>query len=160
VVPVILISGTFIAMLTIPWSQQYFYKLLGKDAVIDLIMVLTSTIASFGGFLIYNVHPAKIFLGDVGSLMIGALLCYIAVLLRIELFYALMAALFMVEIFSTVLQIGYYKITGGKRLLRMAPLHHHLEKSGMSEESVVSRLWLFSLLCCLLALVLLYYTIA
>jgi phospho-N-acetylmuramoyl-pentapeptide-transferase len=158
-VPVILISATFMAMLTIPGSRQYFYGLLGRDAVFDLTMVIASTMASFCGFLIYNIHPAKIFLGDVGSLMVGALLCYIAILLRVELIYALMATLFIVEILSTMLQIGYYKITKGRRLFRMAPFHHHLEKSGMSEISVVNRLWFFSLVCCLLALALLYCTL-
>jgi phospho-N-acetylmuramoyl-pentapeptide-transferase len=146
-------------MLAVPRGREYFGLLLGGSTVLDITIILASIVASFTGFFVYNAYPAKIFLGDVGSLMIGALLCYVATLMGIELFYALMATLFIVEIFSTILQISYFKITRGKRLFRMAPFHHHLEKSGIPERRVVVMLWLFNLICCLLAMVFLYYSI-
>ncbi|MDR3078965.1 MAG: phospho-N-acetylmuramoyl-pentapeptide-transferase [Rickettsiales bacterium] len=158
-VPVMIIAATFIAMLRMPGSRGYFQSLVDGRLIFDIIIMLTAIIASFGGFFIYNIHPAKIFLGDVGSLMIGSLLCYLAILLGIELVYALMATLFLIEILSTMLQVGYFKITQGKRLFRMAPFHHHLEKSGMSERKVVTALWTFNLGCCFLALLLLHYSI-
>jgi phospho-N-acetylmuramoyl-pentapeptide-transferase len=157
-VPVIVISATFMVMLMAPGSREYFYSALDPDMMSDLVVILLSMLASFAGFFIYNAHPAKIFLGDVGSLMVGALLCYIAILMGVELFYALSALLFIFEILSTMLQVGYFKITHGKKLFKMSPFHHHLEKSGMAEKDIVTSLWLFNVLCSFLALVLFHFT--
>ena len=115
-------------------------------------MILSAIIGAFSAFMIYNKHPAKIFMGDVGSLMIGAVLCYISILLKVEIIYAIMALLFIIEIFSTILQVCYFKITNGRRLFKMAPFHHHLEKSGWSEIKVTGSLWVFNLICCLIGL--------
>jgi phospho-N-acetylmuramoyl-pentapeptide-transferase len=157
-VPVMAIGVTMLATLVTPWGQHYFSAMLDRRLLFDLIIILTAIVASFGGFLVYNIHPAKVFLGDVGSLMIGSLLCYIAILLGIELAYGLMATLFIVEILSTVLQIGCFKITG-RRLFKMAPFHHHLEKSGMAEKKVVTMLWFFNLGCCFFAFLMLYCSV-
>jgi phospho-N-acetylmuramoyl-pentapeptide-transferase len=148
-IPVIMISFTLLAMATLLLNGCSYHDLyFSENALQDIVITMISVIAAFSSFFIYNRHPAKIFMGDVGSLMIGALLCYTAILLKIEILYALMALLFIVEILSTTIQVVYFKITAGKRLFKMAPFHHHLEKIGWSEKKVVASLWFFSFLCC------------
>ncbi len=104
------------------------------------------------GFLWLNAHPAKIFMGDVGSLGLGAALSAIAVVSRIELLFALVAAVFAWETLSVMIQVVYFRLTHGKRVFKMAPFHHHLELSGWAEPTVVLRLWLIGALCAVLAI--------
>ena len=92
-------------------------------------------------------------MGDVGSLSIGALLFFIAYLLKIELFYAIMGMLFVIELASSTLQVSFYKAFK-KRIFKMAPIHHHFEKCGISEVNVVRYFWLFSLLMSLIGFIL------
>lgn len=96
-------------------------------------MVLVSLIA----FLFFNFHPAKIFMGDTGSLALGALVAGIAIVLNIELLLLVFGFVYFIEVLSVMLQVGYFKMTKGKRILKMAPLHHHFELSGWSEKKVV-----------------------
>ncbi|MDR2778616.1 MAG: phospho-N-acetylmuramoyl-pentapeptide-transferase [Rickettsiales bacterium] len=159
-IPVIMISTTLMAITILMSNGCSYSNVLPSEKVLhDIIIVMISVIAAFSGFFIYNKHPAKIFMGDVGSLMIGVLLCYTAILLKVEILYALMALLFVVEILSTTAQVTYFKVTGGKRLLKMAPFHHHLEKIGWSEKRIVMFLWLLSFLCCVVAFTLFYYSL-
>ena len=95
----------------------------------------------FMGFLWYNCHPAKVFLGDTGSMCVGAVLGCLALMLKVEVVFAIMTGLFVIEAFSVMMQVGYFKLTK-KRMLLMAPIHHHFEKKGWSEEKVVTRFWL------------------
>lgn len=157
--PVFFISITM-QIICILFLKGYTFSniLINPELIYNILIVLTSISAIFLCFLIFNRHPAKIFMGDVGSLMIGAVLCYISILLKIEFLYGIMALLFVIEILSTVLQVGYYKITKGKRLFKMAPFHHHLEQSGLTETSVVRILWFFSFLCCILSIILFILT--
>ncbi|MBX6422078.1 phospho-N-acetylmuramoyl-pentapeptide-transferase [Thermosulfurimonas sp. F29] len=104
------------------------------------------------GFLWYNAHPAEVFMGDVGSLSLGAALGAVAVMVRQELLLVVAGGLFVAEALSVMLQVGYFKLTGGRRLFRMAPLHHHFELSGWPENKVVVRFWIVSVVCGLLAL--------
>jgi phospho-N-acetylmuramoyl-pentapeptide-transferase len=104
------------------------------------------------GFLWLNAHPARIFMGDVGSLGLGAALAAVAVVARMELLFALIASVFVWETLSVIVQVFYFKITGGKRVFRMAPFHHHLELLGWAEPTVVTRLWLLGIACALLGL--------
>ncbi len=104
------------------------------------------------GFLWYNAYPAQIFMGDVGSLSLGGVLGFLAVLCKQELILAVVGGLFVVETLSVILQVGYFKWTGGKRIFRMAPLHHHYELKGVPESKIIIRFWITSVLFGLMAL--------
>lgn len=118
------------------------------------MMVFCGALIGAGlGFLWYNTYPAQIFMGDVGSLGLGAGLGVIAVVVRQELVYFLMSGVFVIETLSVILQVVYFKLSGGKRMFRMAPLHHHFELKGWSEPKVIIRFWIitFILVLCGLA---------
>jgi phospho-N-acetylmuramoyl-pentapeptide-transferase len=106
------------------------------------------------GFLLYNRHPAKMFMGDTGSLALGALLSGIAIIEGEMLLLILIGGVFVAEALSVILQVGYFKATGGKRIFRMSPLHHHFELGGLPETAVTRRFWAASLLLSLLGWVL------
>jgi phospho-N-acetylmuramoyl-pentapeptide-transferase len=108
-------------------------------------------------FLWFNAHPAQIFMGDVGALALGGALGTIAVIVRQEIVLAIMGGIFVVEVLSVVLQVLYFKYTKkrygeGRRIFKMAPLHHHFEKSGWAETQVVIRFWIITMLLCLVGL--------
>jgi phospho-N-acetylmuramoyl-pentapeptide-transferase len=158
-VQIILICLTFISLITFDLlGVKNLPVELSKDVLIDIMVVLSSTATCFAGFLTFNYHPAKIFMGDVGSLFAGAMLCYTAILLKIEFLYAIMSLLFIWEIFTSALQVSHYRMSGGKRIFKMAPFHHHLEKSGWSEKKIVYVFWGFCLGCCLLSIVVYFNT--
>ncbi len=101
-------------------------------------------------FLVFNRHPAKLFMGDTGSLALGALLSGVAILSGEMLLLLVVGGVFVVEALSVILQVAYFKATRGKRILRMSPLHHHFELTGWPETKVTTRFWLASLICSLL----------
>lgn len=105
------------------------------------------------GYLKFNLHPAKIFMGDTGSLALGGLIAAIAMVLKEELLLIIIGLVFVAEVLSVIIQVTHYKRTK-KRIFRMAPLHHHFEKGGWSEEKVVTRFWLAGLLCSIVGLIL------
>ena len=115
----------------------------------NIILIMFIFMASLLSFFVFNKYPAKIFMGDVGSLMLGAALVMFSLFLKIELFYCIMAILFLIEIGSSIIQVFYFKISHGKRLFKMAPFHHHLELCGWSERKVVWGMWIFLFFCCL-----------
>ena len=100
------------------------------------------------GFLVFNRNPAKVFMGDTGSLALGGGLAAVAILMKLELLLPIVGLLYVIEALSVVLQVGYFKISGGKRIFKMAPIHHHFEKCGFSEVQVVAGFWIFAVLCC------------
>ena len=113
------------------------------------------------GFLWYNAHPAEVFMGDTGSLALGGAqgaaqgqgaLGTAAVIIKQELLLVIAGGLFVLEAFSVILQVGSFKLRGGKRIFRMAPFHHHMELSGLDETKVVIRLWITAIVCSILAL--------
>ena len=104
------------------------------------------------GFLWFNAYPAQIFMGDVGSLSLGGVLGFLAVLCKQELLLVLVGGLFVMETISVIVQIGYFRWTGGKRFFRMAPLHHHYELKGVPESKIIIRFWIISALFGLIAL--------
>ncbi len=117
------------------------------------LMVFTSALAGAGlGFLWYNTHPAEVFMGDVGSLSLGASLGAIAVCVKQELVLFIMSGIFVLETLSVILQVIYFKLTGGKRIFRMAPLHHHFELKGWAEEKVTVRFWILTVIFVLIGL--------
>ena len=104
------------------------------------------------GFLWYNAHPAEIFMGDTGSLALGGALGTVAVIVKQELLLVIAGGLFVLEAVSVILQVGSFKLRGGKRIFRMAPFHHHLELGGLQETKVVIRMWITAIVCSILAL--------
>jgi phospho-N-acetylmuramoyl-pentapeptide-transferase len=122
------------------------------------LLIFCAAIAGAGlAFLWFNTHPAQVFMGDVGALGLGAALGTIAVIVRQEIVLAIMGGIFVAEAFSVMLQVSYFKYTKrkygeGRRILKMAPLHHHFEKSGWKETQVVVRFWIITMLLCLLGL--------
>ena len=122
------------------------------------LLVFCAAMAGAGlAFLWYNAHPAQIFMGDVGALALGGALGTIAVIVRQEIVLAVMGGIFVVEVLSVMLQVSFFKFTKkrygeGRRIFKMAPLHHHFEKSGWTETQVVVRFWIITMLLCLIGL--------
>ena len=122
------------------------------------LMIFCAAMAGAGlAFLWFNTHPAQVFMGDVGALALGGALGTIAVIVRQEIVLAIMGGVFVAEALSVMLQVTYFKYTkkrfgNGKRILKMAPLHHHYEKSGWKETQVVVRFWIITMLLCLVGL--------
>ncbi len=104
------------------------------------------------GFLWFNAYPAQVFMGDVGSLSIGATLGIIAVITKQEIMLVIVGGLFVLEALSVIFQVGFFKITNGKRIFRMAPLHHHFELKGWPEPKVIVRFWIISIALALVSL--------
>ena len=122
------------------------------------LLIFCAAMAGAGlAFLWFNTHPAQVFMGDVGALSLGAALGTIAVIVRQEIVLAIMGGIFVAEAMSVMLQVLYFKYTkqkygSGRRILKMAPLHHHFEKSGWKETQVVVRFWIITMLLCLVGL--------
>tara|TARA_Y200000002_G_scaffold60701_1_gene45970 strand:- start:3999 stop:5084 length:1086 start_codon:yes stop_codon:yes gene_type:complete len=117
----------------------------------ELIVFCGALIGSGIGFLWYNTYPAEVFMGDIGSLALGAILGIIAIILRHELVFAIMAGVFVVETLSVAIQVISYK-TRGKRVFLMAPIHHHYELKGWAEPKIIVRFWIITLVLILIAL--------
>ncbi len=122
------------------------------------LLIFCMAMAGAGlAFLWFNTHPAQVFMGDVGALALGAALGTVAIIVRQEIVLAIMGGVFVAEALSVMLQVSYFKYTKkrfgeGRRLLKMAPLHHHFEKSGWPETQVVVRFWIITILLCLVGL--------
>jgi phospho-N-acetylmuramoyl-pentapeptide-transferase len=114
---------------------------------LDLAIVSAALTGACFGFLWWNASPAAIFMGDTGSLSLGGALAGLAILTRTELLLVVLGGLFLVETLSVMLQVGYFKLTKGKRIFRMAPLHHHFEMLGWEQVTVVVRFWIITGLC-------------
>ena len=124
----------------------------------ELVVFAAAFIGALIGFLWYNTHPAQIFMGDTGSLSIGGIMAVFALCIRKELLLPLLCGVFLVENLSTMLQTGYFKYSKrkygeGRRLFRMAPIHHHFQKMGLPETKIVIRFWIVSLLLAAITLV-------
>jgi phospho-N-acetylmuramoyl-pentapeptide-transferase len=118
----------------------------------ELAVVCAALLGASLGFLWYNCHPAKVFMGDTGSLAIGGMLGVVALCTKNEFLLVIVGGIFVIEAVSVILQVASFKLTG-KRIFAMAPLHHHFELKGWSETTVVVRFWILSLLFALLGLV-------
>jgi phospho-N-acetylmuramoyl-pentapeptide-transferase len=117
------------------------------------LSVLCGAVVGAGlGFLWYNSFPAELFMGDVGALPIGAVLGTVAVITKQEVVLILVGGIFVVETLSVIFQILYFKLTGGQRIFRMAPLHHHFELKGWPETKVTVRFWIIAIILALLSL--------
>ena len=107
------------------------------------------------GFLLFNVYPASVFMGDTGSLALGGFVAATAYMMQMQLFIPIVGFVYAVEVLSVVLQVVYYRISGGKRIFKMAPLHHHFELCGWSETKIVACFSIVTAILCLMALMLL-----
>ena len=114
--------------------------------------VTCAVVGALLGFLLFNVHPASVFMGDTGSLALGGFVAASAYMIQMPLFIVIVGFIYMVEVLSVMIQVTYYKITGGKRIFRMAPLHHHFELCGWPETRVVAVFSIVTALLCLTAL--------
>ena len=104
------------------------------------------------GFLWYNSYPAQIFMGDVGSLSLGGALGTVAVLTKQEIVLVIVGGIFVVETISVIFQVGWFKMSNGKRIFRMAPIHHHFELKGWPEPKVIVRFWIISIILALIGI--------
>jgi phospho-N-acetylmuramoyl-pentapeptide-transferase len=120
--------------------------------VSEVTIFCGSLVGASIGFLWYNAHPAEIFMGDVGSLALGGAIGTVAVIIKQELLLPFIGGVFILEAASVILQVGSYKLRGGKRIFKMAPLHHHFELLGWSESKVIVRFWIMALVFALFAL--------
>jgi phospho-N-acetylmuramoyl-pentapeptide-transferase len=122
------------------------------------LLIFCAAMAGAGlAFLWFNAYPAQVFMGDVGALALGGALGTIAVIVRQEIVLAIMGGIFVVEVLSVMIQVSWFKYTKrkygqGRRIFKMAPLHHHFEKSGWKETQVVVRFWIITMLLCLVGL--------
>jgi phospho-N-acetylmuramoyl-pentapeptide-transferase len=114
---------------------------------LDLAVIAAALTGACFGFLWWNASPAKIFMGDTGSLSLGGALAGLAILTRTEFLLAILGGLFVIITMSVMLQVGYFKLSGGKRIFRMAPLQHHFELKGWAEITIVIRFWIITGLC-------------
>lgn len=133
-----------------PWAQQLLVPYIRESG--ELAVLSGAMLGACLGFLWYNCSPAQVFMGDTGSLCLGALIGYIALVIRQEVVVLVMCAVFLAEIGSVVLQVFYFKATGGKRIFRCAPFHHHLHLGGWREQQVVARMWIVGILLAVLGL--------
>lgn len=117
----------------------------GPQGVSPVVALAFAAAAACLGFLIFNRHPARVFMGNVASMGLGGLLAMLALYGGAILFLPLIGAVFVAEVVSVLIQVGYFRLSGGKRVFRMAPIHHHFELGGWSETKVVHRFWLFGL---------------
>ena len=159
IMPVVMVGSALGVFAYVTGSSVY-----SKDLIFPYIpgsgelLIFCAAMAGAGlAFLWFNTHPAQVFMGDVGALALGGALGTIAVIVRQEIVLAIMGGIFVVEALSVMLQVGYFKYTKkkygeGRRILKMAPLHHHFEKSGWTETQVVVRFWIITMLLCLVGM--------
>ena len=159
IMPVVLV-GTALGIFAYVTGNAVFakYLLLPYIPGSGELLIFCGAMADAGlAFLWFNAHPAQVFMGDVGALALGGALGTIAVIVRQEIVLAIMGGIFVVEALSVMVQVSYFKYTKkkygqGRRILKMAPLHHHFEKSGWRETQVVVRFWIITMLLCLVGL--------
>lgn len=114
--------------------------------------VTCAVVGALLGFLLFNVHPASVFMGDTGSLALGGFVAACAYMMQMPLFIVIVGFIYLVEVLSVILQVSYFKLTGGKRIFKMAPIHHHFELSGFSETQVVAAFSIITAILCLIGL--------
>ena len=115
--------------------------------------VTCAVVGALLGFLLFNVYPASVFMGDTGSLALGGFVAATAYMLQMPLFIIIVGAIYLIEVLSVMMQVSYFKATGGKRIFKMAPIHHHFELCGWSETKVVAVFSIVTAILCLIALI-------
>ena len=118
----------------------------------NMTPITGAVVGSLLGFLLFNTYPARVFMGDTGSLALGGFVSAIALMLHMPLFIVIVGLIYLIEVVSDILQVGYFKLTHGKRIFKMAPIHHHFELSGYSETQVVAAFSVVTALLCLIGI--------
>jgi phospho-N-acetylmuramoyl-pentapeptide-transferase len=167
--PYLFIPMLFVVMLGTVNGSNFTDGLDGLESSVTVLIATFFTVVAIGtksglspitgavagsllAFLLYNVYPAKVFMGDTGSLALGGFVASTAYMLQMPLFILLVALIYLVEIISVMLQVSYFKMTKGKRLFKMAPIHHHFELMGWSETRIVAVFSIITAILCLIAL--------
>ena len=118
----------------------------------DMGIFMAAVIGACMGFICFNFNPAKLFMGDTGSLALGGAVVLASIFTRTELYILISGLIFVIEALSVILQVGYFKLTHGKRLFKMAPIHHHFELCGWEETRIVTVFWVFTAICVMVSL--------
>jgi phospho-N-acetylmuramoyl-pentapeptide-transferase len=167
--PYLFIPMLFIVMLGTVNGSNFTDGLDGLESSVTVLIATFFTVVAIGtksglspitgavagsllAFLLYNVYPAKVFMGDTGSLALGGFVASTAYMLQMPIFLLLVALIYLIEVVSVMLQVSYFKLTGGKRIFKMAPIHHHFELMGWSETRVVAVFSIITAVLCLVAL--------
>jgi len=129
-----------------------YLQIPGVAGVGELSIFCGAIVGAGIGFLWYNTYPAQVFMGDTGSLSLGGALGCMAIVTKQEILLAIVGGIFVLETFSVIFQVGWFKLSHGKRIFRMAPIHHHFELKGWAEPKVIVRFWIISILLALLAI--------
>ena len=129
-----------------------FFSVVAIGMGVGVEPITCAVVGALLGFLLFNVYPASVFMGDTGSLALGGFVAATAYVLQMPLFIILVGFIYLIEIISVILQVGYFKLTHGKRIFRMAPIHHHFELGGWSETRVVAVFSIVTTILCLVAL--------
>jgi len=153
IMPVIIISAALAVFAYIGGNYNFsaYLNMPFMPGTGEIFVVCAALIGSGFGFLWFNTYPAEIFMGDTGSLSLGAILAVIAIIVHQEILLILMGGIFVAEALSVIIQIGYYKQTQ-KRFFKMAPIHHHFEKLGLKEPKIIVRFWIVTLILVLISL--------
>ena len=154
ILPCILIASAFVIFAYVHGNINISnYLLIPYIENSGEVAVFSASLVGAGlGFLWFNSYPAEIFMGDCGSLSLGSSLGLLAIILKQELAFAVMSGIFIAEVFSVMLQVASFKLRKGKRIFKMAPLHHHYELSGLSEPKIIMRFWIITFILVLIAL--------
>lgn len=131
--------------------MTFFTIVAVKNSNTEMVILGASSVGTCLGFLLFNFHPAKVFMGDTGSLALGGAVAAIAIMMKMEVYLAIVAFVCIIDTLSVILQVTYFKLTKGKRIFKMAPFHHHLELSGMKETKVVILFWVITAILCFVA---------
>ena len=152
--PTVVAAGMFALFVYVAGNAQFahYLQVLPVSGVGE-ITVFCGAMAGAGlGFLWFNAYPAQVFMGDVGSLSLGGALGFVAVVCKQEFILMIVGGVFVLETLSVILQVGWFKFSGGKRIFKMAPLHHHFELKGIPESKIIIRFWILSILLAFVAL--------
>jgi phospho-N-acetylmuramoyl-pentapeptide-transferase len=154
IVPIVIATGTFGIITYLAGNSFYanYLQITYVPEVAELTILCASIVGGGLGFLWFNAQPAEIFMGDTGSLSLGGVLGIVSIVTKHEIVLGIVGGLFVIEALSVIIQVYYFKATGGKRFFRMAPLHHHFEKIGWSESKVVIRFWIVAVIFALIGL--------
>jgi len=152
--PSVISFGTFILFAYVTGHVQFaeYLQILYVPGAGELAVFCGAMLGAGLGFLWYNTFPASVFMGDVGSLSIGAALGMVAVITKHEIVLAIVGGVFVIETISVIMQVGFFKMTNGRRLFRMAPIHHHFELKGWEEPKIIVRFWILAFMLAIIAI--------
>lgn len=154
IVPIAITAASFALIIYLVGNNFYanYLQIIYVPYISELAIFCTAIVGSSLGFLWFNAQPAEIFMGDTGSLSLGGALGVLSVIAKHEIVLAIIGGLFVVETLSVIIQVYYFRTSGGKRIFKMAPLHHHFEKGGWPESKVVIRFWIIAIIFALIGL--------